>query len=152
MQRAVFFYWKKTFIFPMIRAFKGENMKAFLILPVLMILPNLLFAETYDLDFSLSLNGQEIAKPKVTIESGEVATIVSEVDGKRNDIEVKATAVDFSGEKSIHFDFKISQTDREGITKVIASPQVWSVEGEEATLETGNDSETLELKVKAKKL
>ena len=116
------------------------------------MIPNLLMAETYDLDFSLKLNGQEVAKPRVNIELGEVATIVNENDGIKNIIEVKATAVDFSGEESIHYDFKISQTDKEGITKVIASPQIWSLEGEEATVETKRENDSLELKVKAKKL
>jgi type II secretory pathway component GspD/PulD (secretin) len=109
----------------------------------------------YDLEMKLSIDGKNVASPRLIVKEGQKGTVVQESNGVKSVIEVVAKEVKTEdGSKAIKMAFVVSNMNSDGTSKVISQPQILARPNTEALIEVGQSGnpKLLSLKVVAKNI
>lgn len=102
----------------------------------------------YALKVELSVDGKKVSAPRIITRKGETTTITQRNKNGEYTIEVVANEGVVNKHKGILMKFKISRTEKDGTSTVLATPQILTdKENEKATVTTGNAKEKVGLSV-----
>lgn len=109
--------------------------------------------KAFDLKLDLSIDGNAVSSPRMTVREGEKGTITQESNGQKRFVEVVAREEKTSaGKQAVHMTFAVGKIEKDGTRSVLSRPQVLSLMNEKAQIAVGEKGKpTFSLTVVANK-